>query len=1188
MGKATAGQGSLRARLGVAFVALLVSGLFAASSASAFEQVGTFGGVLTPPVEKGVYPEDTQLAGVGAMAVNYTGAGGVPAGTIYAATKLEGAESPIIIARYNPDGSFSEAWEVVREAHEKKEGYTRCGPEGDPAFPNCSARPEGANSADADVEIDQSTGNVYVYDGALTGAGAPQIVVYTPDGSEVISRFGELAAGGKTVAETPTQIHHSGSGGIAVNSAGEVYVFDESSSNDNFYHRLMLFRPQTPGEYEHYVYAGQGQDLAAGFYGETPFPARPIFDSAGNIYTVASDERISEYDLAHPTDPPICSFLFKKGGITAMTVDPVTGEPFFATYKETKVHRLSPCKEGKFLEVETFEALPERDHLFGLAFDPVRIFEPGRPAGVLYGAAPSSVPSIGGKGQPGTSALGYIFVPANETPPEVLSESVSMVTQSSARLEAEVNPKGTPTHYAFQYVSDAAYQANEPSERFAGAGEVPLGGGLIEGSTPIPVGNAASGLRADTEYHFRARAVSRCKPSKPAEECVAFGAEQAFRTYPSGGLGLPDHRAYELVSPAEKHGGQVFPAEPVTSSCGGDECKPGFAFTLFPMQSSLDGDAVVYEGDPFSFDEGAVIENEYIARRGPAGWQTTDLTPPRLESKARGGFLAFKADLSEGLLEQFGVPLVPQGPAEYGNLYLQPTADPPALSPLLQEAPPNRAPGTGFNYLDLLFAGASADFSRIFFSANDVLTEDAEGGPEAKTNLYEWSGGQLRLVNVAPGNATTIPGAVFGSGSLLSGGNIPEVVVSSAISEDGSRAFWSSASGQVYVREDGEATREVNDHVGKFLTASADGAKTLLYDGCLYDVTTEACEDLTQGKGGFRGVAGQSKDLSRIYFVDTAVLTGEEENDHGDKAQAGKGNLYVWHEGTLAFIGTLLDDKGSEGDGRDWALAPVKRTAQASPDGDWLAFVSRLPLTGFDATGPCELVASGPPPEFGPGPCAEVFLYHASTGELRCASCTPSGAPPLGSSTLPRLHSDNGAFAQQRYLTDSGRVFFDSRDSLNPADTNGDVEDVYEYEPKGVGSCEREGGCVSLISAGRFGVDSNFLAADPSGKNVFFTTRDKLIPADKDELIDLYDAREGGGLSPEAGASECQGEACQPAPIVPSRPPLGSLAQRGAGNLGAVKKRCPKGKVGKHGRCVKKHKPKRRRHRRHHNRGGAR
>ena len=1171
------------------FLALLITALFVASPASAFEQVGTFAGSATP-VKEEKFTEEVQLGGVTGMAVNYTGAGGVPAGTIYAATEI-GSSAPqgIRITRYNPDRSFSETWKVVSKAFEEKsegEGkppYERCGPDGDPTYPSCPVlASEGVKPVD--VEVDQSTGNVYMLTGNVSTPGALMVTVYVPDGSEAITRFGEKSASGKTTAETPGQIHEAPYG-LAVNGAGEVYVFDLNSF-DNFYHRLMVFKPQTPGDYEHYVYAGQSRDVAAGFLGETAYPARPVVDAAGNVYT-APEEKIQKHDPTQPGDPPVCEFTYKKGAITAMTVNPETGEPFFYTQKDQKVHRLSAgCSEGKFTELEAFARAPERDHLYALAFDPARQFDTGRPAGLLYAGAPGPTPGFGtgGPGEPGQSSLGYVFAPAKEIPPEVLGTSVSMVTPSSARLEGKVNPNGSPTRYSFQYVTDAAYQANEPSDRFAGAGEAPLGGALIEGSKAIPVGDAIGGLTADTEYHYRLVAISHCAPDEPEKECVATGAEETFRTYPAGGLGLPDGRAYELVSPAEKNGGQVFPADPTIKSCPKTECKPGAAFNHFPMQSSPDGNSVVYEGNPFSFEVGAVIENQYIARRSASGWQSTNLTPAQLQSKPGGGFQAFKADLSEGVLEQRGFPLSSLGPAEFGNLYLQPSDDPLSLSPLLAEAPPNREPGGGQDRLRLDFAGASEDFTRLFFSANDALTEDAQGGPEAKANLYEWFAGQLTLVNVAPGNAATIPGAVFGSGTLLKAGNAnsPDPIITHAISADGSRVFWSSGTGQVYVREDGEVTRELTNHAGKFLTASTDGSKVLLSDGCLYDVEVDTCEDLTGGQGGFLGVAGQSDDLSQVYFVDSAVLSGEEENGHGDKAQAGKNNLYAWNEDTLTFIATLT---GKE-DASAWAAAPIYRSAEASPGGGWLAFVSQAPLTGFDNTGPCKTENTV---ENLPGPCSEVFLYEASTGELRCASCTPSGAAPRGPSVLRRLARGSATRPQPQYLSDSGRLFFDSQDSLSPADTNGVVEDVYEFEPNGVGSCKRAAGCVSLISAGRSGVDSNFLAADPSGKNVFFTTRDKLVPADKDELIDLYVAREGGGFPPPTGAGECQGEACLPAVVPPANPTPGSSSFRGEGNLGSgkgSKPRCPKGKVRRRGKCTKKPKFKAQRQAKR-NRGGA-
>src|SRR5678816_760047 len=80
--------------LSVLFGMALAAGLFLVPQASAYEQVGNFAGTPgmlkapegQPNPETQQWPEEVQLAGVGGMAVNISGAGGVPAGTVYAAT----------------------------------------------------------------------------------------------------------------------------------------------------------------------------------------------------------------------------------------------------------------------------------------------------------------------------------------------------------------------------------------------------------------------------------------------------------------------------------------------------------------------------------------------------------------------------------------------------------------------------------------------------------------------------------------------------------------------------------------------------------------------------------------------------------------------------------------------------------------------------------------------------------------------------------------------------------------------------------------------------------------------------------------------------------------------------------------------------------------------------------------------
>jgi hypothetical protein len=136
------------------------------------------------------------------------------------------------------------------------------------------------------------------------------------------------------------------------------------------------------------------------------------------------------------------------------------------------------------------------------------------------------------------------------------------------------------------------------------------------------------------------------------------------------------------------------------------------------------------------------------------------------------------------------------------------------------------------------------------------------------------------------------------------------------------------------------------------------------------------------------------------------------------------------------------------------------------------------------------------------------------------------------------------ALYQSRYLSDTGRLFFNSSDALVPQDVNG-TEDVYQYEPPGVGDCstssvafsERSGGCVGLISSGTSPEESAFLDASETGGDVFFLTAARLAPQDFDTTLDIYDAHECTSFSPciptpAAQPPPCTTEAsCKAAPL---------------------------------------------------------
>ncbi len=160
---------------------------------------------------------------------------------------------------------------------------------------------------------------------------------------------------------------------------------------------------------------------------------------------------------------------------------------------------------------------------------------------------------------------------------------------------------------------------------------------------------------------------------------------------------------------------------------------------------------------------------------------------------------------------------------------------------------------------------------------------------------------------------------------------------------------------------------------------------------------------------------------------------------------------------TTRFIATLslddnreaiLNEANSRGEADDWAPEIKNRTSRVSPDGLSVVFMSDGHLTGYDTTpvspGDChENVPGTDPPVFTPKPCQEIYVYSASgAGQLSCASCDPSRARAMGGASIPggtEFEAD-GASYQSRVLSDvegRPRVFFDSRNALVSADTNG-------------------------------------------------------------------------------------------------------------------------------------------------------
>jgi DNA-binding beta-propeller fold protein YncE len=458
-------------------------------------------------------------------------------------------------------------------------------------------------------------------------------------------------------------------------------------------------------------------------------------------------------------------------------------------------------------------------------------------------------------------------------------------------------------------------------------------------------------------------------------------------------------------------------------------------------------------------------------------------------------------------------------------------------------------------------------------SATTVQADASQGGPESGGGMF-WT---------ASGDGSRV---FFTDCRRLTG-------VSTAVPGGGCSHLGGEGGGQTTFTGNDLYEYELNPETGK--------------TGVLRDLTVSTPGELALDEAGgdllaanVQGVLGASNDGEYIYFAADGVLTTGQ-NTEGKEPTPGHPNLYLRHDGVTTFIATLSPQDGSDvqplancgqaaGCRGDWQAAPSYRTAEVTPDGHGLVFMSDRSLTGYDNEEAGKSVF-------------EVFLYEAQSsagsGKLSCVSCNPSGEPPVPTEISADQADKNadigpvGAFfptseklvEQTRVVSDDGgRVFFDSAEPLVPTDTNGWL-DVYEWERDGTGTCTQARGCVYLLSGGTDPEDSYLIGTDTSGDNVFFVSRAAFVLADRGGDDDeVYDARVDGVQPPAVAA--CEGTGCQG---VPPTPPIfatpSSVTFNGIGNFPPpppavlVKPKtktvkCKKPKKLTHGKCLKPKKAK--------------
>jgi hypothetical protein len=397
-----------------------------------------------------------------------------------------------------------------------------------------------------------------------------------------------------------------------------------------------------------------------------------------------------------------------------------------------------------------------------------------------------------------------------EAAPRISSQHAVSVDTDSALLRAKINPL---------FWGDTSYHVEYGTEECSEGGcealpDTELGSGVV--NADVTGDTFLSDLEPGETYHFRFVAQSGGggptyggdpDGEGPQEASFEEGLEGTFSTFavPSEpscanaefrigpSAKLPDCRAYEMVTPLDKNGSDV-------QREGVDQARP-------------DGSQLTYSAVSASFadPEAAPQVSQYVATRHPLGsaspgWSSENVSAPRSSHSLYeeqqiyvfDPFRVFSEDLCEAwVFQDTDVALAPGAPPGFGALYrrdncaggdyealttVEPSTDDDAGAPLYWPVLQGFTPGGDLGV----------------FRANGALTPDAYVDPKEEgypAQLYAIEdGGGLHLVSILPDGSAASTDSAAGTHYASYGLNIKDRN-RHAVSEDGTRIFWSKEEG---------------------------------------------------------------------------------------------------------------------------------------------------------------------------------------------------------------------------------------------------------------------------------------------------------------------------------------------------------------------------------------------------------
>jgi hypothetical protein len=716
-------------------------------------------------------------------------------------------------------------------------------------------------------------------------------------------------------------------------------------------------------------------------------------------------------------------------------------------------------------------------------------------------------------------------------PDEVEITAAAPREDTSARLNARVNPEGAPLSYRFEYSVDE------------GATWVPLAGReeSSESREKIVIAEELTGLQPASTYSYRLGLLEG--PGGPAG---SLGGEAVLRTRPAepdssacsnAGIRAAQHveflrhcRGLELVNNPDKGAqnallGAVAPSGEAAFWIipGGAPGSPSGTRSTFRANRTSTGWRSSPIAPPAAEQIGGGTWNYLVEATTPD--LSTIVAAPTNRNTEESALVRLGADRGQELLHHFSKTELRE-PFNGGDattdvahvLFIDPETAPPQIEEMGEGEPGE--------VVSVMPDGTQSECGMSTGNEGDNFTGVSNSGHGAGR---DWRPGYHRI-------ATTDASRLFFQVQPNGECGAPRLALYQRDRESGETTLIDSgtpSSEPHFIR----ATPD--GRVGYFGTATsldpADGNShedVYRWDEETGEATCLTCEVAADADLEAGSPILVSDDFSHVYFASRKALS--------PAAITGNSNVYSLSAGVLRFVASLPPAESSN-------LGLRSQGAQLSADGRVLTFPSfgTRTLTADQTGGEIEL-----------------YRYDDADGSLECVSCRRQGP------TSAQLGERTAVSA------DGSTVAFETAEALVPGDVN-HAADVYEW---------REGR-ISLITDGvSEGAKPNVAAVSADGSNVFFSVVSPgLTGFEQDGVRNDYDARIGGGFEVPTPPARCFEDSCQ-GPVLPP-PPVDvprSSSFEGSGRDKPGKPRCHNGKVRRHGRCVARHPRKHKHHRRRH------